>query len=145
MELERNLAQAKLKLRPYLEILERTVFPPWLLDSDFPYKIRWIVSVKFSLTPSAAILLKRVKSTKGITVEILAEAMVELFHRSSDEVQHDKKPGVIILEEREWDLFFRELKIFRNDHKRAIKMALEDIKDNEGKLLNQSIKVVIII
>ena len=57
--------------------------------------------------------------------------MVELFHQSSDEVQHDKKPGVIILKETEWDLFFRELKIFRNDHKRAVKMALEDIKDNE--------------
>lgn len=137
---------SKRKLRPSLENLERSIFPSWLLDSDFPHKIRWIISLKFRLTPEAGIISKHIDNSKIITVEIFADAMVRLLHQSSDEIQHDKDPGVVILKGTEWDIVFEDVKISNNLQRSTIKMALKAIGEDEmSKLFNESIKVIIMI
>lgn len=104
------------------------------------------ISIFSSITPEAAILKKGIDGSGNLRLEHFADAMVTLYHRSSDEIQHDKDPGDIVLQEEEWEIVFKDVKITNSLHQNAIKMALKTPTSVElRKLFNKSIEIVITI
>ena len=129
-----------------MEQLQRFVIPTWVFnDSDMPFRMKWIISIHFRLTTFAAVLKSRIDKS-GIKVEILAEALVNVYLKSTKKINHDPDPRKIILEEEEWDTVFKDINMPSPLHNEAVKLALEPTQKNEiSKLVNKSKTLVTVI
>lgn len=137
LEFKYKFLMAELALRPRLEEMERKTFPPWLITSNYPRRIKWSLVLNFKLTDYAQIIRKRLDEA-NLSIEKVAHSIENIYGDSS--ATSSLKRSMPPFDGEDWDLLFDKLKIFHLTDKAALKLVPNPLTIKEESDIKRSPK-----